>query len=85
MTGKPVIAEIIWKPGREKTVTAGKTVISAGAETDRMLLLVDHGIIEYWVDDGLVYGAVETDMDILSGRMEIRPGAESIRIFEYCR
>jgi sucrose-6-phosphate hydrolase SacC (GH32 family) len=85
LTGKPVIAEIIWKPGQEKTVTIGKTGINTGAETDRMLLLVDHGILEYWTNDGLVCGAVETDMDVLSDRMEIRSGAESIRIFEYCR
>ena len=85
LTGKPVIVEIVWKPGQEKTVAVGETRIVAGTGNDRMLLLADCGIIEYWADAGLIYGAVETDMDHLSGWMEIHPGTESIRVFEYCR
>ena len=84
LAGKPVLAEIVWKPGQEKTVTVGETGISAVAGSSGMLLLADRGIIEYWLDDGLVYGAVETDMEILSGRMEISSGTESVRVFEYC-
>ena len=48
-----------------------------------MLLLADHGIIEYWADDGLIYGAVEADPDIMSGWIEIHSATESIQVFEY--
>ena len=85
LTGKPVMAEIVGKPGQGKTVAIGETRISTSAGDDRILLLADHGIIEYWSGDGVVYGAVETDMNTLSDRMEIHSGTESIRIFEYCR
>ena len=73
------------EPGQEKTVAFGEARISACAGDDRILLLADHGIIEYWSGGGMVYGAVETDMNILSDRMEIHSGTESIRIFEYRR
>lgn len=85
LSGKPVIVKAVWKPGQEKTVEIGGNRISAGTESSEMILLADRGIIEYWSDDGLIYGAVETDPDILSGRMEIHSGAESVQVFEYCR
>jgi len=83
LTGKPILVEIIWKPGQKKTVIFGKTRISASTENDRMLLLADHGIIEYWADDGMIYGAVEADPDILSGWMEIHSATESIQVSEF--
>ena len=85
LEGKPIAAEIIWKPGQEKTVTIGGSMIRVGTENTKLILLADQGIIEYWFDDGMVYGAMETETELLTGRMEIHSGAESVRIYEYCR
>ena len=85
LAGKPVIVKMVWKPGQEKTVTVGGRRIIAGAENSKLLLLIDRGIIEYWMEDGLFYGAVESDPDILSDQMEIHSGAETVQVFEYSR
>ncbi len=83
LTGKPAIMEITWKPGQEKAISVGETEITAAAENSKLLLLIDRGIIEYWMDDGLVYGAVEAAPELLSGRVEIHSAAESVQVFEY--
>ena len=85
LAGKPVIVKMVWKPGQEKTVTVGGRRITVGAENSKLLLLIDHGIIEYWMEDGLFYGAVESDPDILSDQMEIHSGTETVQVFEYSR
>ena len=44
------------------------------------LFTVDHGIIEYYSSDGLLYGAVEAEEDVLSKTFDPGPGAVSIKV-----
>ena len=84
LAGRPVLLEAAWEPGREKTVLAGGQripVSAAGGEP--VLFLLDHGILEYWGEDGLVWGAVETDASGLSGSLELSPGTAGVRLYDY--
>lgn len=82
--GKPAIAEITWEPGWEKKVVIGNNSIPIRATGNEVLLLIDHGIIEFWADDGTVYGAAETDQDALDGCLAFECVRKVIS-YEYCR
>ena len=81
---KPAIVEITWEPGSNKKVFIGKTAVPIHAVGNEVLLLIDHGIVEYWADHGAVYGAVETDQDALDGCLAFESTRKAI-FYEYCR
>ena len=45
----------------------------------------DHGIIEYFDREGLVYGAVEADERILWEKVVIPESVKNIALFEYAK
>ena len=59
--GEPVILQIQWEDNGEKRIRAGsKEIVIQNAE-GITTLIIDAGIIEYFSNDGLIYGSVEVD------------------------
>ena len=56
------------------------TRIGTGDGPAPSLFTVDHGIIEYYSSDGLLYGAVEAEEDVLSKTFDPGPGAVSVKV-----
>lgn len=83
LSGSPVILKIRWSSESGKTIEIGKTAIRAGQNSDETVLILDHGIIEYFDRDGLVYGAVEAGVKILREKVVVREGVKNITLFEF--
>ena len=81
-SGKPVILKTSWQPGQTKEITAGGKAIHVQAKSDEVLFIVDHGIIEYWADSGLIYGAAEVDEDVLIHPISVQSGVRKVEMFE---
>ena len=81
--GKPVALKTSWLPGKTKEITAGGKTIRVRAKSNEVLFIADHGIIEYWADDGLIYGAVEVDEDVLFHRISLNSGISKVEMLTY--
>ena len=75
LSGEPVMILIRWK-NDFSGVLIGEIRIDKKVTT----LIIDHGIIEYYAQNGTVYGAIEAGEDILSQSISIDSGLESIEI-----
>ena len=79
--GSPCAIKIERGPGAAPAeVRIGVTRIGPGDGPAPSLFTVDHGIIEYYSSDGLLYGAVEAEEDVLSKTFDPGPGAVSIKV-----
>ena len=47
------------------------------------LFIIDHGIVEYYCSDGLVYGALEAEEDLLSKTFDPGEGASRIAVYRF--
>ncbi len=65
-SGEPMIAKIDVTIGTPVTIRAGETKIDIGKTDEPVRVIIDRGIVEYFADDGRIYGAVEVEADILS-------------------
>ena len=79
-SGKPIVLHTDWQPGDAKEIKAGGKTIRVRAKNNEVLFIVDHGMIEYWADDGLIYGAVEVDEDTLFHPISIKSGIRKAEI-----
>ncbi len=78
-SGKPMVLKTSWQTGRQtKEITAGGKTICIQAKNRDVLFIVDHGVMEYWADDGLIYGAVEVDEDVLFREITVSPGIDRV-------
>lgn len=75
LSGEPVMILISWKDDF-CPVSIGDIRIDKKVTT----IIIDHGIIEYYAQNGTVYGAIEASEDILSQSISIDSGLESIEI-----
>ena len=85
LSGRPVIVKISWSSEHAKTLQIGKKVIQTGQNSNGTILIIDHGIIEYFDREGLVYGAVEADERILWEKVVIPESVKNIALFEYAK
>ena len=85
LSGRPAIVKINWSSEQAKTLQIGKTVIQIGQNSNGTILIIDHGIIEYFDREGLVYGAVETDERILWETVVIPESGKNIALFEFAK
>ena len=44
------------------------------------IVIIDHGLVEYFSENGLVYGAVETEENVLSKKVVVR-SIKSMKVF----
>ncbi len=72
--GRPVFLKTTWQPGYEKKIRIGDQEICITTACTKVNILVDHGIIEYFSGDGLVYGAVEAEEDVLNKAISMGEG-----------
>ncbi len=79
--GRPVAAVIRWNSADSGRVKAGDINIEIDHKGKPATVIIDHGIVEYFADDGLVYGAVETEEDVLFKGICTGPGVESIMLY----
>ena len=56
--------------------------IRSGDHSKETMVLLDHGIIEYFDRGGLVYGATETVETVLREEIRIPAGTARITVFE---
>ena len=84
LSGEPVALKTSWQPGNAKEITAGGKTIRVRAKSKEVLFIADHGMIEYWADDGLIYGAVEVDEDILFHQISLKSGVSKVEMLT-CR
>ncbi len=82
-SGRPVLLKVSWKPGQAREITVGGQVVRVNARGGEALFILDHGIVEYWADDGLICGAVETAEGALSDPSGIRTGGAEVEFFEF--
>ncbi len=83
LSGKPVALKTRWQPGQTKEITAGGKTICIQAKNDEVLFIIDHGMIEYWAEDGVVYGCVEVDEKVLFHQIFIQTGVSKVEMFEF--
>ena len=84
-SGKPLILKVSWKPGEPREINVGGETVRVNAEGSEALFLLDHGVAEYWADDGLVCGALEISDDALFRPSGIRTGGAVTEMYEFCR
>ncbi len=80
---KPIALMTNWQPGKTKEITAGGKTIHVQAKKDEILFIVDHGMIEYWADGGLIYGSVEVDEDVLFHPISMKAGISKVTMLEF--
>ena len=80
--GSPCAIKIERSPGAAPAaVSIGGTRIGPFVGNAPSLFIIDHGIVEYYSSDGLLYGAVEAEEDVLSKTFD--PGDADARITVY--
>ena len=80
MEGSPVLIKASWLPGYEKRVNIGEQELHIQGGSREAIILVDHGIIEYYAEEGLLYGAVEAEEKVLYGSVHIPEGVRSAEV-----
>ena len=79
--GNPVVMVVEWETTDPAVLKTDETEICFKNTNTPTTVIIDHGIMEYYGDNGLIYGAVETEEDILSKRIFIEKGVKQLRIF----
>jgi len=62
-------------------IEAGEAKIEIARTDKTVLAVIDRGIVEYFADDGRIYGAVETGEDVLSKDLLVAAENASVRCF----
>ena len=81
--GEPLLMKTSWKPCNIKEVSAGGKTLNIRSNSNEILFIMDHGITEYWADDGLRYGAVEVDEKALSGQISLGTGICKAEVYRF--
>lgn len=81
--GKPALIQIEWAAEHPGAIRIGEAEICPGDHSKETLALLDHGVIEYFDQGGLAYGATETAETVLREEIRIPAGASQIMIFEF--
>ena len=82
LSGKPALLRITWAGAQPGAIRMGKTALQPRNESKETMILLDHGIIEYFDLDGLVYGAVEAEETAVTDRVQVS-GAQTITVSDY--
>ena len=80
---EPLLMKTFWKPCNIKEVSAGGKTLNIRSNSNEILFIMDHGITEYWADDGLRYGAVEVDEKALSGQISLGTGICKAEVYRF--
>ncbi|SEF65557.1 Glycosyl hydrolases family 32 N-terminal domain-containing protein [Eubacterium ruminantium] len=81
LNGRPVAVVIKYNNNMPAVIKAGDTEIRIDNTEKPVTLILDHGIAEYFAADGTIYGAVETEEDILYKKLTVGEEAEKIAVF----
>ncbi len=79
--GKPVVMVVEWETADHAVIRTDKTEICVRDTKTPTTFIIDHGIVEYYGNNGLLYGAVETEEDVLSKSILIEKGVKQICIY----
>ena len=82
LQGKPALVQIDWAAEHPGTIRIGGAEIRPGDHSKETLVLLDHGMVEYFDRGGLTYGATEAAETVLQEEIRIPSGASRITIFE---
>ena len=85
MNGLPVMAVLTTETPGTRTLCTGKTELAIPCGESPTILIIDHGIIEYFADGGLMYGTLEAEEDILQKEMTIinSQAADCLKLYEF--
>ncbi|MCR4689869.1 MAG: glycoside hydrolase family 32 protein [Lachnospiraceae bacterium] len=78
LAGAPAVLEVEWT-GCEALMQVGSAKIRFSQTEGSTVLIIDHGIVEYYGNGGFAYGALETDETVLSEECRILAGAAVVR------
>lgn len=81
--GSTVSAVGVGKLCNIKKVSAVGKTLNIRSNSNEILFIMDHGITEYWADDGLRYGAVEMDEKALSGQISLGTGICKAEVYRF--
>ncbi len=80
LSGHPIVAKIDWETKVPAVLQVGKTKIMINKTDVPTIVIIDHGLVEYFSENGLVYGAVETEENVLSKKVVVR-SIKSMKVF----
>ena len=83
LQGKPALVKIEWAAEHPEAIRIGDAEIHPGDHSKETMILLDHGIIEYFDRGGLAYWATEAAATILREEIRIPAGAARITVFEF--
>ena len=78
LSGEPTLVRITWTAESPGEIRIGNTALRPAAGTKETMILLDHGIIEYFDRGGLRYGALEAAETVLQDTLRIPAGAKRV-------
>ena len=74
------MAKIDWEMKVPAVLQVGETKIMFNKTDVPAIVIIYHGLVEYFSENGLVYGAVETEENVLSKKVIARR-VKSMKVF----
>ncbi len=81
LDGNPAVVVIEWGARERASIRIGGLKITVRNTGKPTVVILDHGIIEYYSEGGALYGAVEAEEDILFKSIAAGPGAMKAYIY----
>ena len=81
IASEPMVAKIDDTAGTPVVIGVDETKIHIEKTDKPVWVIIDRGIIEYFADDGRIYGAVEADANILTKELAVEAENGSVQCF----
>ncbi|MCR5092654.1 MAG: nucleoside/nucleotide kinase family protein [Lachnospiraceae bacterium] len=79
--GEPVVMAVEWETAGPAVIRTDETEIRFEHAKAQTTVILDHGIMEYYGNNGLLYGAAEMEEAVLSKRILVEKGVKQIRVY----